>query len=187
MAGRHSIKTQLHFTVDPRPAFEPYCAAISRMPDPRRRAEGMTVASLSPHPCLVLAAGEASGDLHGATLATALRKQAPDWRLVGIGGPRMAAAGVEVVADPTPPPPHAPCSRRTHRAGCLAARARLRVLSSGARAQDRAALRAGADRFPGLQHPGRVGGASPRHSDRVLRASGRLGVAAAPCVGGVEA
>jgi len=60
---------------------------------------------LNPDPCLVLSAGEASGDLHGATLSAAVRKQAPDWRLIGIGGPRMAAAGVQLVADVTP---HAP-------------------------------------------------------------------------------
>jgi len=49
----------------------------------------------------MLVAGEASGDLHGATLSKALRRQAPGWGLVGMGGPRMAAAGVELVADPT--------------------------------------------------------------------------------------
>jgi lipid-A-disaccharide synthase len=50
---------------------------------------------------IVIAAGEASGDLHGAALATALRAQAPSARLVGMGGPAMAAAGVECVADVT--------------------------------------------------------------------------------------
>jgi lipid-A-disaccharide synthase len=50
---------------------------------------------------IMLSAGEASGDLHGETLCRALRALEPHVRLVGMGGPRMAAAGMEVVADPT--------------------------------------------------------------------------------------
>ncbi len=49
----------------------------------------------------MLVAGEASGDLHGAVLSRELRRQAPGWRLVGMGGPRMAEAGVRLLADPT--------------------------------------------------------------------------------------
>jgi lipid-A-disaccharide synthase len=49
----------------------------------------------------MLSVGEASGDLHGATLCRALRAIEPDVRLVGMGGGRMAAAGVEVILDPT--------------------------------------------------------------------------------------
>lgn len=45
-----------------------------------------------------LLTGEPSGDLHGAHLAAALRALAPATRLSGAGGPRMAAAGVELVA-----------------------------------------------------------------------------------------
>ena len=41
----------------------------------------------------MLVAGEASGDLHGATLARALRAAAPGARLYGMGGRRMAADG----------------------------------------------------------------------------------------------
>lgn len=44
-------------------------------------------------------AGEASGDLHGGTLARALVSFAPGLRLEGMGGPRMAAAGVRVLHD----------------------------------------------------------------------------------------
>ncbi len=44
-------------------------------------------------------AGEASGDWAGALLAEALRARGGDLRLSGIGGPRMAAAGVELFAD----------------------------------------------------------------------------------------
>jgi lipid-A-disaccharide synthase len=54
-----------------------------------------------PSETIVLAAGEASGDLHGATLCQALATLVPEWRLVGLGGPRMAAAGMEVIADVT--------------------------------------------------------------------------------------
>jgi lipid-A-disaccharide synthase len=50
---------------------------------------------------IVIVAGELSGDLHGAALASALHAQAPGSRLIGMGGPAMAAAGVECVADVT--------------------------------------------------------------------------------------
>ena len=50
---------------------------------------------------IMLSAGEASGDLHGSTLCRALRDLEPALRLIGMGGARMAAAGMEVVADPT--------------------------------------------------------------------------------------
>ena len=50
---------------------------------------------------IMLSAGEASGDLHGATMCRALRALDPSLRLIGMGGPRMAAAGVEILVDPT--------------------------------------------------------------------------------------
>lgn len=49
-------------------------------------------------PTILLSAGEASGDLHGAALAHALRRRWPDVRLYGLGGPRMQEAGVELLA-----------------------------------------------------------------------------------------
>ncbi|MGH7354112.1 MAG: lipid-A-disaccharide synthase, partial [Candidatus Rokuibacteriota bacterium] len=52
-------------------------------------------------PAIMLAAGEASGDAHGATLCRALADQAPGARLVGMGGPRMAQAGMELLVDVT--------------------------------------------------------------------------------------
>ena len=52
-------------------------------------------------PGIMLVAGEASGDLHGATLCRALGQLAPGWRLFGMGGARMAAAGMEVLVDVT--------------------------------------------------------------------------------------
>ncbi len=46
---------------------------------------------------IFLVAGEASGDLHGSRLAIELKRLAPDCRLSGIGGPKMQAAGVELI------------------------------------------------------------------------------------------
>jgi lipid-A-disaccharide synthase len=45
----------------------------------------------------MIVAGEASGDLHAAGLASALRARHPDWRLTGMGGARLAAQGVEML------------------------------------------------------------------------------------------
>jgi lipid-A-disaccharide synthase len=44
-----------------------------------------------------ISAGEPSGDLHGANLARALRERLPGVELVGFGGDRMAAAGVDLL------------------------------------------------------------------------------------------
>lgn len=48
---------------------------------------------------IMFSAGEASGDLHGATLAAAIRRLDPEADLIGFGGPQMAAAGVRLAAD----------------------------------------------------------------------------------------
>ena len=52
-------------------------------------------------PTIMLAAGEASGDLHGAAVCRGLKGLAPACRLVGMGGARMAAAGMELLVDVT--------------------------------------------------------------------------------------
>jgi lipid-A-disaccharide synthase len=52
-------------------------------------------------PTIMLVAGEASGDLHGAHLARALGILAPSWSLTGMGGVRMAEAGVRLLSDLT--------------------------------------------------------------------------------------
>ncbi|MDB4948715.1 MAG: lpxB [Gemmatimonadetes bacterium] len=49
-------------------------------------------------PTIFISAGEESGDLHGAGLARALRERWPHARLLGLGGHRMEAAGVELMA-----------------------------------------------------------------------------------------
>ena len=50
---------------------------------------------------IFLSAAEASGDEHAAHLIRAIRRRDGSARLVGVGGPKMAAAGCEVLADPT--------------------------------------------------------------------------------------
>jgi lipid-A-disaccharide synthase len=45
--------------------------------------------------------GEPSGDLHGANLIRELRQRHPDIECVGFGGPRMQAAGAELLEDLT--------------------------------------------------------------------------------------
>lgn len=48
---------------------------------------------------VMLSVGEASGDLHGASLAAALKTLCPDIKLIGMGGQAMRAAGVEIIYD----------------------------------------------------------------------------------------
>jgi lipid-A-disaccharide synthase len=47
-------------------------------------------------PLFVLVAGEASGDLLGAGLINSLRERFPLARFAGVGGPQMAAAGMDI-------------------------------------------------------------------------------------------
>jgi lipid-A-disaccharide synthase len=47
---------------------------------------------------LLVVAGEASGDLHGARLISELRRRVPDVRTFGLGGDEMREAGLEPVA-----------------------------------------------------------------------------------------
>ena len=50
-------------------------------------------------PVILMVAGEASGDMHGAELIQALKEQRPGVRVIGVGGPRMAGAGQEQLLD----------------------------------------------------------------------------------------
>jgi lipid-A-disaccharide synthase len=51
---------------------------------------------------ILIITGEASGDLHGANLAKALKARNPDVLLAGIGGAAMEAAGVQLVREMGP-------------------------------------------------------------------------------------
>jgi len=55
----------------------------------------MSVSSAETGPLIGIVAGEPSGDLLGGALVAALRRLNPGLRFVGIGGPKMMAAGVE--------------------------------------------------------------------------------------------
>jgi lipid-A-disaccharide synthase len=46
----------------------------------------------------LIVAGEASGDIYGAGLASVLRNRIPDLQIAGMGGERMQQSGVELVA-----------------------------------------------------------------------------------------
>lgn len=48
-------------------------------------------------PRILIVTGEASGDLHGANLAAALKARRPDLELLGVGGSKMASAGVQLL------------------------------------------------------------------------------------------
>lgn len=52
---------------------------------------------LTPHRKVLIVTGEASGDLHGANLIRAAGSLDPQLRFFGVGGPRMAEAGCEVL------------------------------------------------------------------------------------------
>jgi lipid-A-disaccharide synthase len=49
-------------------------------------------------PDVLIVAAEASADLHGAGFVRALRARRPDVRVIGVGGARLAAEGVEILA-----------------------------------------------------------------------------------------
>ena len=55
--------------------------------------------SAAPVRRVLLVAGEASGDMHGADLVTALRDLVPGVEVRGVGGPRLRAAGMETLVD----------------------------------------------------------------------------------------
>jgi lipid-A-disaccharide synthase len=50
---------------------------------------------------IMMVAGEVSGDMHAAKVVEALRQKKKDLRIFGLGGPRMAEAGMEVREDLT--------------------------------------------------------------------------------------
>src|SRR6202140_2020405 len=54
-------------------------------------------AATSPHKRVMIVAGEASGDLHGADFAANLLTRDPSCEIFGIGGERMRAVGVRAL------------------------------------------------------------------------------------------
>jgi lipid-A-disaccharide synthase len=54
---------------------------------------------LSGQKCVMIIAGEASGDLHGSRVVTAMRKKDNTLFFCGIGGQALKAAGVEILVD----------------------------------------------------------------------------------------
>jgi len=48
---------------------------------------------------IMIVAGEASGDMHGAYLVKELKKLKPTLEIFGVGGPKMAEAGVEIYTN----------------------------------------------------------------------------------------
>jgi lipid-A-disaccharide synthase len=68
-------------------------------------------------PRIFIVTGEASGDVHGANLADAIRALRPDAELIGVGGSRMQSAGVALL----------PGLRRTDAIGVTLGPAHLRA------------------------------------------------------------
>ena len=52
-------------------------------------------------PVIFLSTCEFSGDMHGAVLLAEIKKLVPEVVFYGVGGKQMAAAGMEVIFDPT--------------------------------------------------------------------------------------
>lgn len=48
---------------------------------------------------IMIIAGEASGDMHGAKLTRSLKKQIPNLKIFGIGGKAMGSEGVDILVD----------------------------------------------------------------------------------------
>ena len=48
---------------------------------------------------IMFSAGEVSGDMHGASLAAAIKKIEPEAKLFGFGGNQMQQAGVDIRFD----------------------------------------------------------------------------------------
>ncbi len=71
----------------------------SQTPDLQISTQGDLSGRRTPPVHVLMVAGEASGDLHGARLAECLRRLDPGLILSGMGGRRMRAAGVEVLVD----------------------------------------------------------------------------------------
>ena len=65
---------------------------IDRMRAPESSADKVA-------PIILMVAGEASGDAHGAELIQAIKEKQAGTRVIGVGGPKMASAGQEQLFD----------------------------------------------------------------------------------------
>lgn len=63
------------------------------------RVSTSTPQSFIPNPRVLLVAGEASGDAHGADLVTALKQHAPNVEVFGVGGQYLREAGMHTLVD----------------------------------------------------------------------------------------
>lgn len=61
--------------------------------------ESSPAVRVAPAKRVLLVAGEASGDLHGADFLHVLRERLPDVEVFGVGGQHLRAAGMETLAD----------------------------------------------------------------------------------------
>ena len=61
--------------------------------------EASSALAASPPRRILLVAGEASGDLHGADLLRYLRQRVPNLQVFGIGGARLRGAGMTTIVD----------------------------------------------------------------------------------------
>jgi len=57
------------------------------------------MSSYQEHKCVMIIAGEASGDLHGSKLVLAMREKNSDLFFCGIGGQALRDAGVKIIVD----------------------------------------------------------------------------------------
>jgi lipid-A-disaccharide synthase len=55
--------------------------------------------AITPHPSLLILAGDVSGDAHCARLARELLRRHPDWTIHALGGPQLQAAGAQMLGD----------------------------------------------------------------------------------------
>ena len=68
---------------------------------PAASALPLTITEEQPNMRIFFSVGEPSGDLHGSNLIRHLQDANPDFEFVGFGGPKMKAAGCELIYDLT--------------------------------------------------------------------------------------
>ena len=120
---------------------------------------------------IFISAGEPSGDLHGANLVRTLKKLEPGIEVCGLGGPRMAAEGCDLLCDLTQL-----CGDVDH-AGRGPSASDVDGLPQGLRGiGKRAAGRRRPDRLPRLQLVDRPQGPALRNSRVLLWSASDLGL-----------